>query len=134
MFLAIVTCGGVDNPRPVLCIVPDKPDEFSSLVPVDSLIPTDCAYHRVSGQETLTIWKDQGDGGTVMQANVPSKLYITPDLHDRPGVAVARLKVLRSESGYEVTYIQEGDPASTWKEWNPTKRRGSSHSGGGAKQ
>ena len=134
MFLAIVTVGDVESARPVLCVVPDKPDEFSNLVPFDSLIPTDCAYHRVSGQETLTVWKDEGDGGVLMQPNVPSKLFITPDLHDRPGVAVARLKVLRTENGYLVTYIQEGDPASQWKEWNPNKRRGSGNATGSAKQ
>lgn len=134
MFLAIVTCGDVNSARPVLCIVPDKPDQFSSLVPVDSLIPTDCAYHRLSGHESLTVWKDEADGSVVMQPNVPSKLFITPDIHDRPGVAVAKLKVARNEQGYLVTYIQEGDPSSTWKEWNPIKRRGTGNVTGSVKQ
>ena len=132
MFLAIVTVGEIESARPVLCIVPDKPDQFSSLVPVDSLIATDCAYHRVSPSESLTIWKDEGDGGMVMQANVPSKLFITPDIHDRPGLAVARLKILRVEGGYQVSYIQESDPSNAWKEWNPNKRKQTST--GSAKQ
>lgn len=134
MFLSYVTCGQLEAARPVLCIVPDKPDQFSSLIPVASLGETVCAYHRASALETFTVARDEADGGMVLQALTPSKLFITPDLHDKPGVAVALLKILETEKGVVVSYIQEGDPSATWKEWNPNKRRGSTHSGGGAKQ
>lgn len=135
MFLAYVTCGHVTEAKQLLCIVPDKPDQFSSLIPVDSLSETESAYHRVSQLEVMVVLRDDSDGGMIAQAIAPSKLYITPNMHDKPGLAVAQLKIIKHADGrYVVTYIQEGDPSSTWKEWSPKKRGLQMHTGSGAVQ
>lgn len=126
MLICYLTAGGVENARTILCITPDKVDDFSQPVPVTSLRVTDCAIHRVSGLEAMTVKQDADDGGILIEPYKPSKLYITPNLHDKPGVSVTIMKILKLEdTSYQVWYIQEGDNSSTWKQWTPLVQRGS---------
>lgn len=127
MFLSYVVCGDVAVARPVLCIVPDKPDQFSNLIPMSALCESDSAYMRVSGLEALLVRVDQEDQCFVLEPVAPSKLYITPDLHDKPGVSVRALKVVPlAENRYQVFFIQEIDSSGNWKEWSPVKLKTSS--------
>ena len=55
MLLAYMHCFGTEANYPELCIVPDKPDQFSVPVRVDTLRVTDVAIYRMGPQEALNI-------------------------------------------------------------------------------
>jgi hypothetical protein len=113
----------IDNLSPKLCIIADKPDQFSRPVPVDSLPITDCAVCRLSQYESVLAKQD--DSGAVIIAPVePSRLYLTPLQTDTPGFNVKRVRVSVNEDGsYQTEFQTEKDEVrNEWPKWNPNSR------------
>jgi len=120
MLLAYVHCFGVQSPAE-LCLVADRPDQFSVPVRVDLLEPTECAVLRLGPVESVTVRADATDNGLVIEPFFPAKLFLTPDLPQYPGVFVKRLKVIfLGERRHRVFFQQEKDAGSgDWREWSP---------------
>lgn len=121
MLLAYMHCDAQAN-SPDLCLIPDKPDQFSIPVRVETLRITDVAVYRVGPEEALTIDNDPQDGGLVLVPFFPAKLYLTPDLPQYPGMYVKKAKICISRDGlYSIFYVQEKDPQDAWREWVPSR-------------
>ena len=122
MLLAFVHCRGIDAPYPDLCMLADKPDQFSVPVPVEALRETDCALFRMGPYEMLRVQRVPEESAIVLDAVTPGKLHLIPPQQDRPGSEVRRLKIVRlGERQYRVLYLQEGRDPNAWKEWNPNQ-------------
>ena len=120
MLLAYTHCYGPREDRPELCLIPDKLDQISTAVRVDSLTETDCAVYRLGPLEAFKVWTDEQDGGTVIKALEPASIYLTPNLPDRPGVKVRQLKVLKDGEGrYRTFFYPDRDTDLDWREWTP---------------
>lgn len=111
--------------RPELCLLADKPDQYSVPVSVESLVETNFACIRLGPHEAVLVKHDSSDNSLVLNPVIPAKFYLTPSLPDRPGVEVRVLKVLkREETGYEVYFQQEKDKASgEWHPWHPDRQK-----------
>lgn len=119
MILAYCHCFGADK-NPELCIVPDKPDQMSVAAIVDTFIPTDAAIYRCGPFESMRVRRGEAENSLIFEPMIPSKLYVTPNLSDRPGVAAKKIQVvIKGERQYEVTYIADSDSRGTWKKWSP---------------
>ncbi len=124
MFLAYVYVNTPEYRGLELTLVPDKPDQFSLPIPVDSLVETTAALLRISPLEAMVVKKDPEGDILILEPAAPSKLFITPDLHDKPGVSVKTMRIqFFGGRNYQITYIQDADTSNTWREWNPLKRR-----------
>ena len=121
MLLAYMNCDPQAN-FPDLCLIPDKPDQFSVPVRVDTLRVTEAAVFRLGPEEALTVEKDPEDGGLVLVPFFPAKLYLTPDLPQYPGMGVKKAKIFISRDGvYSIYYVQDKDAQGTWREWIPSR-------------
>lgn len=122
MLLAYIHCRGIESLYPELCIIPDKPDQFSGPVRVDSLIDTDCALLRLSPHEMLRVQRVQEENITLIEAVTPAKLLLIPAQQDRPGSEVKRVKIVTvGERKYRVYYLQDLRDSNSWKEWIPNQ-------------
>jgi hypothetical protein len=123
MLLAFMHCFGAQSNCAELCIVPDKPDQFSVPVRVDTLEVTDAAVLRLGPIEAITVRLDPRDNGMVIEPMFPAKLFITPDLPQYPGVHVKRLKILRTaERQYQVYFLHDKDREEDWRAWHANHR------------
>ena len=122
MLLAYMHCPGAQSNFPELCLLADKPDQFSVPARVDTLRVTDAAVYRAGPEEALTVEKDPEDGGLILAPFYPAKLFLTPDLPQYPGFHVKKAKIFVSRDGqYRVFYIQDKDSQNTWREWCPMR-------------
>jgi hypothetical protein len=101
---------------PELCLVADKPDEFSVPVSIDSLIVTEAACIRLGPHEGVNVSKDPDDGGLVIDPINHAKLFITPSQPDLPGFRVLGIKMVKKPEGGYQTYFKQDKPE--WREWN----------------
>ena len=124
MLLSYVHCFGPQSEQPELCIVPDKPDQFSVPARVDTIGVTDAGVFRVGPAETFVAKVDPEDGGLIIEPVKPSKLFITPDLPEQPGVKARSIKILKNEEGRcKSYYLADRPDEKHWQEWDPTKKR-----------
>jgi hypothetical protein len=124
MLLAYVHCFGSEADCPELCIVATKPDSFSVPVRIDSLVETEAGIYCLSLTEAMVVRKDPGDGGIILEPLRPTKLFLTPDLHDQPGLTVRKAKVVKKgERRYESFFLQERHAEGDWQKWEPLKRQ-----------
>ena len=124
MYLAYQHCFGTESTQPELCLIPDKPDNFSCVVRIESLRETDCALIRLSPEESIKVEIDRSDGGMVIQAVKPGKLYVTPNLPQNPGIHVRKSKVIKlADHTYEIWFQHDketsGEPE--WTKWEPNR-------------
>jgi hypothetical protein len=121
MLLAYVHCLGPEAPFPELCLIPERPDQFSYPVRVDALIQTDAAVVRLSCVEAVKVEIDPRDNGKIIEPVIPSKLYLTPSQPDRPGIVVRKVKVIKIDQMHHRTYFLGEAKDADWKEWMPNK-------------
>lgn len=108
--------GGIEE-NPLLALVADKPSPWSRPLPVDQLETTDCSVVLLSNQEGITVRPDEQQQQTKLIEPVrPSKLYLTPNLPEKPGFSVDKLKITPlSERKYKVFF----DRGKGWEPWTP---------------
>ena len=124
MLFAYMNCFGVESAHAELCLVPDRPDQFSVPVRIESLEATEAAVFRVGPVEAVTIKIDALDRGLIIEPLSPAKLFVTPDLPQYPGVHVKKLKVLKlAERRYRTLFQQEKDRGEEWREWVPYREK-----------
>lgn len=124
MLLTYLHCFGPEQQKPDLCIIPDKPDQFSVPVRIDSLINTEAAIHRLGPIEAITVEIDPSDKGIVIAPLKPAKFFLTPDVHDQPGVSVRKVKIFKGADGrYATFYLMDRHEEGQWQPWEPLKRR-----------
>lgn len=122
MLLAYAYCFGPTSGAPELCLIPSKPDQFSCIVRVHSLIPTTAAVLRFSPTEGMRVFADKDPSVLVIEPIIPTKLFLTPSQPDRPGLEIrqARIKYI-DDTRIEVEYKQtEKEP--DWKPWLPNDK------------
>lgn len=103
--------------KPELCILPEKPDQFSFVVPVDFLFETEAAVFRIGPSEALRVWIDQHDGGKIIEPVQPSKIYLTPSQADRPGIAVKAVKVVKVDIDHFHSFFRQDRGPGKEEEW-----------------
>jgi len=127
MYLAYLHLRGFEAQAPVLCMLPDKPDEFTVPSRIDSLQVTEAALYRLGPLESAKIEVDPNDGGLVIEPVRPAKLYLTPNLPQSPGMTAKRIKIFRKDTGdssqmaFETQYLQDGVSKEEWLKWEPNK-------------
>ena len=119
-YLYVQTSTGI---KPQLSVIADKPDLISLPVPVEELIVTDSAIIRVGPGEALKVAQDP-KGGVVLSALTGAKLFLTPDLSDRPGVIVKFIRLTKVDDHFEVYFRQEKDGPNDWRKWQPNEAVG----------
>ncbi len=92
--------------KPELCVIPEKPDQFSFAVPVDFLFETEAAVFRIGPSEALRVWIDKDDGGKIIEPVQPSKMFLTPSHGDRPGITVKAVKIVRVDIDHFHAYFK----------------------------
>jgi len=123
MLLAYVHCDGAEGGGPQLCIVPDKPDQFSIAAKVDMLGETTSAIYRVGPVESLITYRDPDDGGIIIKPIRPAKLFLTLNLSDSPGNSVDKVKILKGADGnFQSFFHQERFKEGDWHVWEPLKK------------
>lgn len=121
MLLAFIHFPGHETDQPVLCIVPDRPDQFSVAAPVDSLGDCESAVYRSGPEESFLAKQDQEDGSIIIEPCKPAKLYLTPNLHERPGIHVRRVKIAKHSGMVETFFLQDRHEDHDWQPWLPFK-------------
>ncbi|MCB0325587.1 MAG: hypothetical protein KDD69_18525 [Bdellovibrionales bacterium] len=107
------------GPHPELCLVPDRPSAWSVPILVESLEPTESGVVLVSTEEGLTVKRDPADHSIELEALRPARLYLTPNLPERPGFSVTKAKcVPLGERKYRVFF----DRDRGWEPWQPNVR------------
>jgi hypothetical protein len=120
MLFGYVSGVSPDGDQPELCIVANKESGFSVPVRISSLRITECAIHMVSAEEGITVARDtEKQGAIVISPIKPGKLYLTPNLPERPGYTVDRIRVTRVE---ENKWAVEFDRERGWTPWTPNER------------
>jgi len=119
MILGYVSGVLPDNDKPQLCIVADRPSDYSVPIRVESLISTDCAIHLVSNFEGLLIESGELPQSVIISAVRPAKLYLSPNLPEKPGFSVDRVLIAASTSG---SFNVRFDRGRNWEDWRPNIR------------
>jgi len=103
--------------HPTLGLVPDKPSPWSVPLSVDSLELTECSVVLLSVEEGITVKKDESGGNTYqIEPCRPAKLYLTPNLPERPGFSVEKIKITKiGERKYKIYF----DRSKGWEPWTP---------------
>ena len=105
---------------PELCLVADKPSAYSKPVPIRLLRTTSSAAHLVSNEEGVLVSVDPQDRGLIIEPMFPGKLYLTPNLPEKPGYSVNKIKIIEiSEHEYNVFYDRT---SRGWEAWNPNNK------------
>lgn len=102
-----------------LCIVADKASGYSIPVKVKTLRPTDAAVHLISNEEAVTVAIDANDQGMIISPVRPSMLYLTPNMPEKPGFKVDKVKVIPQANN---TYRCFFDRGRGWENWTPNIR------------
>ena len=120
MIIAYMTLPTSPLAPPVLCMLAEKPDQFSLPLPVEAMIETKAAVCRLGPQEGIKIRHDDTDNSLLIDPVIPGKIFVTPSLPDRPGFNVGRLKIRRDNGNLTVFFMPEKGPQE-WREWRPNE-------------
>lgn len=116
MFLGLVNIVRDGENYPELCLIAEKPSPFSVPVPVMTLLPTTYAMQFLSTDEACTVEYDASDQSRIIAAVRPNRLFLTPDLNDRPGFSVEKVKITPQGPGqFHILF----DRTRGWEPWNP---------------
>lgn len=121
MLLAYAYCFGTASEAPEMCIIPSKPDQFSCIVRVRSLIPTTNAICRLSPTEGMKVFPESEKDTLVIEPIFPSKLYITPSQPDRPGLAVLQVRLKFHDNNQIEVWFKQVEKDLEWKPWHPNE-------------
>ena len=117
MLFGLITGGPNEYPEP--CLVADKPSTFSTPVKVRTLFATEYAVHLLSIEEGFIVEVDPSDNSLVVTPVRPNKLHLTPNLPERPGFSVGKIKIIHlDEHHYQVYFDRERG----WEPWQPNVR------------
>ena len=108
--------GGQGPEYPQLCVVADKPATYSVPVKVETLMETESAIHLVSNVEGLLVERGESQRSVVISPVLPSKLYLTLNLPERPGFAVEKLEIVAIGEGRHRVRFDRG---RGWEPWQP---------------
>ena len=118
MIFGLVLLSNEQYPEP--CIVADKPSVYSKPVPIKLLKDTEAAAMLISNEEGVLVSSDPQDRGMVIEPMRPAKLYLTPNLPEKPGYSVDKIKILEdSQENLRVFYDRSG---KGWEEWHPNRK------------
>jgi hypothetical protein len=125
MIFAYILTSADHYPEP--CLVADKPSAYSRPIPVRLLRTTTSAVQLISNEEGITVDVDRSDNGIIIKIIKPCKLYLTPNLPEKPGFSVERIKVVQQgENQHKVFYAKEaiGGMGSerAWEVWDPNSK------------
>ena len=102
-----------------MCIIPDKPSSYSKPIPIRLLRETNTAMQLMSNEEGLLVRNEAN--ALILEPMRPNKLYLTPNLPEKPGFSVLRIKIVaKTEDENEVHYQRS---ESKWEPWEPNKER-----------
>lgn len=119
MLFAYAYCYGPQMEQPELCLIPEKVDQFSFPVPLTTLFETKSAVIRIGHTEGIRVRIDPDDNGMIIDPILPSRVFLTPNQPDRPGLMAKNLKVVfRSDGSFDAFFKDEGREAQ-WKPWKP---------------
>ena len=122
MLLAYVNYHDPKSDRLSLCIVPERLDPLAFPVKVTALCATENAVIRLSALEGIKVKKDPADGGMIVEAVEPSKLFLTPSQADLPGIQVKNYKIINLADGSHEVYFKPLMGGETWRAWNPNEK------------
>lgn len=109
-----------DEHFPEMCIIANKPSPYSKPIPIRLLRETNDALHMISNEEGLLV-KNEGEA-LILEPMRPNKLYLTPNLPEKPGFSVIRIKIIaKSEDENEVLYQRT---EKGWEAWKPNQQLG----------
>lgn len=121
MLLAYVNYHDPKGDRLSLCIIPERLDPLALPVKVTALCTTENAVIRISALEGIKVKRDM-DGGFIIEAVEPSKLFLTPSQPDLPGIQVKNYKIINlAENNHEV-YFKPLMGGENWRPWNPNEK------------
>lgn len=120
MLLAYMSLQTSPLAPPVLCMVAEKPDQFSLPLPVESMIETKGAICRLGPQEAIKVRVDEAENALLIDPVIPGKIFVTTSLPDRPGFNIGRLKIRRDNGVLIVFYMPDKGPQD-WREWRPNE-------------
>ena len=121
MLIAYAYCFGPTSGTPELCIIPSKPDQFSCMVRIHSLVPTASAVCRLSPTEGIKVFAESDPSFLVIEPIVPSKLFLTPSQPDRPGLEIKLARVKFVDDVKIDVFYKQSDKDSDWKPWRPNE-------------
>ena len=105
--------------NPVLCLVADKPSDWSVPVKIDTVEITAASVLLISNEEGATVKKDPSENGIHIEAIRPAHLYLTPNLPERPGFSVAKVKIVTiGDRKYKIHF----DRGRGWEPWTPNQK------------
>lgn len=118
MIFGLVLLSNEQYPEP--CLVADKPSAYSKPVPIRLLRTTQSAAFLVSNEEGILISIDPQDHGMIIEPMIPAKLYLTPNLPEKPGYSVNKIKIIEvSENELNVFYDRT---SRGWEPWTPNSK------------
>jgi hypothetical protein len=120
MLIAYAYCYGTAQ-GPELCIIPAKPDQFSCMVRINTLIPTIAAACRLSPTEGIKVFPDVDKNAFVVESMIPSKMYLTPSQPDRPGLEVRQVRVVNKGNNLCDLFYKQNEKETEWKLWRPNE-------------
>ena len=87
-----------------LALYPDKIMVDTKPLPISKLKITDSALIFIGAEETVKVDVDQ-QGGTVLTAVRPAKLYLTPNRPEKPGFSVNKICINKGKTLFLLHHI-----------------------------
>ncbi len=114
-----------DEHFPEMCIIPNRPSPYSKPIPIRLLRETNTAMHLISNEESILVHNEEN--ALVIEPMKPNKLYLTPNLPEKPGFSVLRIKIVATQDQNE-DFEAENDvfyqrAENKWEPWEPNKAR-----------
>ena len=117
MILGLAPITEAGQLRVELCVMADKPDVSNKPIPVSMLPTSDFAVFFVSNTEGCMIKEDPSDRSLLITPLSPTKIYLTPDVPERPGYSADQVKIYPLGDG---EYRIEFERGSGFKPWTPS--------------
>ena len=104
---------------PEMCILPNKLTDYSKPLPIRLLRETNSAMQMIGNEEAILVHNEAN--ALIIEPMKPNKLYLTPNLPEKPGFSVLRIKIVaRTEDENDVFYQRS---ENKWEAWEPNKER-----------
>ena len=114
---------GEDSYLPELVILADKPDRFSSPVRISAIGNTTAGIYRSGPLEDFTASRSEDNSSILIEPLKPGKIFLTPNLHDRPGFSVSRVSIqILGDRQFRTMYQNDHDANKEWREWKPLEK------------
>lgn len=122
MHLAYSYYPTASGPKCELCIVPDKPENWSLPFPVDLMLNNPAAFYFIGPGEGINVHEVPEENAKILEACPPAFFFITPNRADNPGVKATELKIIpQGDKQYSTFYKR--DNKAEWKEFVSNQQR-----------